>query len=128
MPLFLPTNYTITGLGFLIGSVGGTDGVIVALYDSGGLLLANSLLTGSPAGTTCGTTATFQEIALTATYAAKGPALYFAAVQISGNTCRLRLSVANGARGSSQAGSQATLATLTPLPTTTAAAPIMYAY
>lgn len=121
--LYLPVNYTCTGIGYLIGSVGGTDSAIVALYDSTGAVVANSAL----AGTTVGTTATVQEIAFTATYAAKGPGLYYVSISTNGNTCRLRLSVASGVRGGSAAGVFGTLDAITP-PTANAAAPIAYVY
>lgn len=121
--LFLPCNYTLTGVGYSIGSVGGTDSAIVALYDSTGAVVANSAL----AGTVVGSANTFQQIAFTGTYAAKAPGLYYVSVSVNGTTCRLRLTVAAGIRGGSAAGSFGTLATITP-PTANAAAPIAYVY
>lgn len=124
--VFIPSNMTLTGVGFLIGSVGGTDDVIVSLYDSTGALVANSDLTA--AAPTVGSTATYQQVAFTATYAAKGPGLYYVGVSVNGTTCRLRLSVANGARGIAQAGVYATLAAIASPPTANAAAIIGYVY
>lgn len=79
-------NMTITGIVYLIGSVGGTDKVIVSLHDSAGNLLANSAL----AGATVGTAANTQAVAFTAPYAAKGPATYFVAVTFNGTTAKFR--------------------------------------
>src|SRR5256885_9908355 len=54
--VIVPANGTFTGVSFLLGSVGGTDKVVVALFDSAGAILANSALDSSR---TAGTTATF---------------------------------------------------------------------
>lgn len=83
--LRINANILITGLSFLIGSVGGTDKVIVQLYDSNGNILATSAL----AGATVGTAATFQRVALITPYKA-GPGLYYVAVQYNGVTAKLR--------------------------------------
>lgn len=86
--IFIPANKTLTGIGFLLGSVGGTDKVVVQLNSASGALLANSTLTGS--GTTAGTAAQTQKIDFTSTYAAVGPAMYFIGVSANGNTAKLR--------------------------------------
>lgn len=121
--LWIPANKTLTGAGYLIGSVGGTDKAIVTLYSSAGVKLANS----ATAGTTVGTAATFQEIAFTATYAAAGPARYWLSVSVDGTTCRIGLSVAGGTLKGSTTGSFGTLANITP-PTARGAAIIGYVY
>ena len=59
--IYIPYNMTVTGLGFLIGSVGGTHKAILSLHDGAGKLLANT----TTAGVTVGTAANFQKIALT---------------------------------------------------------------
>lgn len=84
--IFIPANFTATGISFLIGSVGGTDKAIVMLFDSAGVLLANSAV----AGVTVSTTATMQRLPFTATYAITGPGKYFIGVQYNGNTAKLR--------------------------------------
>src|SRR3990167_8973561 len=84
--VFLGANATITGIQFLVGSVGGTDSVVASLHDSAGTLLANSAL----AGAVVGTAAQVQQVALTATYAAKGPAWYFVALTFNGATAKFR--------------------------------------
>lgn len=86
--VFIPHNKTLTGIGFLLGSVGGTDKVIVRLYSAAGALLASS--TTAASGTTAGTAANTQEIAFTATYAAIGPGTYWIAVSANGATAKLR--------------------------------------
>lgn len=79
-------NCTLTGLEYLIGSVGGTDSVIVSIYTAAGVLLANSAL----AGTTVGTAAQLQKVPFTATYACKGPQTLLAALSFNGTTAKFR--------------------------------------
>lgn len=112
----VPGNMTITGVGFMVGSVGGTDSVVVSLHDSAGVLLANSLL----AGTTVGTAAQAQQVAFTATYAAVGPATYYIAVTFNGTTAKFRSVPAHcqgGVMGNGVAQTFGTAATFT-APTT----------
>lgn len=85
--IFIPVNMTLTGIGFLMGSVGGTNRVVVQLNSAAGALLANSTLASS--GTVAGTAAQTQKIDFTATYAAKGPATYFIGVSANGNTAKI---------------------------------------
>ncbi len=115
---FIPCNTTITGVNYLIGSVGGTDKVIVALYSSTGVLLANSAL----AGVTTGTAANFQAVPFTAPYAAVGPAVYYVAVQMNGTTAKWRSHTAPGLTfvTGTVAGTFGTLAAITPGTTYTA--------
>jgi hypothetical protein len=84
--VFLGANATITGIQYLVGSVGGTHSVVASLHDSAGVLLANSAL----AGAVVGTAAQVQQVAFTGTYAAKGPAWYFVALTFSGTTPKFR--------------------------------------
>jgi len=126
-PIFIPCNTTITGIAYLIGSVGGTDKVIAALYSSTGTLLANSAL----AGATVGTAANMQAVDFTATYAAKGPALYYVALQFNGTTAKFRTHTIPGMKfvTGSVAGTFGTLAAITPGTTYTAnKAPIAVTY
>jgi hypothetical protein len=82
----IPAPITVTGISYLIGSVGGTDKAIVFVFDSAGNVLATSAL----AGTTVGTTATMQRIALNAPLPLNAPGLYFIGVQTNGTTARIR--------------------------------------
>lgn len=84
--VLVPGNITITGIEYLIGSVGGTDKVIASLHDSAGVLLANSAL----AGATVGTAANSQQVAFTTPYAAKGPATYYICLTFNGTTAKFR--------------------------------------
>lgn len=86
--IFLPVNKTITGVDFLVGSVGGTDKVYVVLYDADGAVLANSSLTAG--GATVGTAAQVHRVALTATYAAAGGRIFYVGVSANGATAKLR--------------------------------------
>lgn len=121
--LYLPQGMTITGVGYLIGTVGGTDKAVVAIYNRDGKVVANS----ATAGETVGTAATFQQIALTAIYDAPAPDLYYVSISFNGTTARIRLGLAVGARGGSATGTFGTLAAITTV-TTNTAAPIAYVY
>lgn len=78
----LPYSKLLTGLAPHIGATGGTDKWIVALYDAGGNLLANSAV----AGATVGTASTWQQTAFTTPYYAVGAAQYFGCVMSNGTT------------------------------------------
>lgn len=128
--IFIPHNMTMTGIGYLIGSVGGTDKAIVELHDADGTLLANSAL----AGVTVGTLATFQEIPFTAPVEIIGPGWYYLSVTMNGTTARLRtiataLGISQTALTKSATGTFGTVGALT-VPTTFTAdvAPIAYTY
>jgi hypothetical protein len=128
--IFIPANKTITGIGFLIGSVGGTDKVYAALYDAAGNLLGNSSVAGG--GATVGTTAQTQELALTAPVAVKGPNGFYIGISINGNTSRLR-TVPAYLRAGMSAGSVTqthgtVAAVVAPVTFTPDKAPICYVY
>jgi hypothetical protein len=115
--IWIPENATITNISYLVGSVGGTNVAVGVLYDSAGNVLANTALTGSPKGTTVGTAAHFQTIALTATYAAKGPGIFYVGISISGNTAKIRCvpaDLSNGLYCGSVAQTQGVPAAITP--------------
>jgi hypothetical protein len=81
----LPSDKLLTGLAPHIGTTGGTDKWIVALYDSGGNLLANSAV----AGATVGSANTWQATAFTVPYYAVGEDQYFGCVMSNGTTATL---------------------------------------
>lgn len=115
--LFLPVNKTIKGVGYLVGSVGGTDKAVAGLFSSSGALLANSSQTTE--GATVGTAAEIQELDFTATYAAKGPGVYFVGITMNGNTARLRTIPKNTA-GANVFSKEITIATKNTLAAITA--------
>lgn len=84
--IYIPYNMTVTGLGYLIGSVGGTNKAVLSLHDGAGKLIANT----DPAGVTVGTAANFQKIALTSTKAIIGPGRYYVAATFNGTTAKFR--------------------------------------
>ena len=128
--IFVPVNKTLTGVTFLIGSVGGTDKVYVVLYDADGAVLANSSLTGG--GATLGTAAQTQAVAFTSTYAAKGPRLYYVGVSVNGSTGKLRTVPAYCSAGlfaGSVTQTHGTVAAITePVTFTADKAPICFVY
>jgi hypothetical protein len=93
----LPHNATLTGLSYLVGSVGGTDSVQVNLFNSSGTLVATSKKTGAAHGDIVGTAAELQSVAFTTTYAAVA-GKYFASVQFNGTTAKFRTYLIPGSK------------------------------
>jgi hypothetical protein len=129
--LDLPTNKLLTGLAVLNGtSADGTDKHLVALYDAGGNLLANSALAGAA---TSGASV-FQQFAFTSPFFAVGPASYFACMQTNGTTNTVRMAVTGGSADNIltkgvTGQTFGTLAAFTaPTTFTTAVGPYVYAY
>lgn len=125
--LIIPCNATLTGISYLIGSVGGTDHVVVVLFDSSGAVVAHSALDSS---VTVGTTATMQRVPFTATYTALGPAKYYVGISTSGTTAKIRTQAfGDNDTGQITGGTFNTLVALTPPSTFTASqGPICMAY
>lgn len=119
--IWVPTNMTITNISVQVGTTGGTDKWILALFNSAGTPVANTLL--SP-GTTAGTANNTQTIALTAPYAAIGPAVYYVGLYSNGTTATVQTVPANVGAGlfcSSITGQTfGTVAAITPPATFTA--------
>lgn len=76
----------VSGVKYLIGSVGGTDKVIATIYDSTGTLIANS----AAAGATVGTAANSQDVSLTAPILIPGPSLLLVGITFNGTTAKFR--------------------------------------
>jgi len=128
--IFVPHSLIMTGIGYLIGTVGGTDKAIAELHDADGKLLANSDL----AGVTVGTAATFQELPFTAPVEIAGPCWYHLSITMNGTTARLRtiataIGTSQTANTKSATGTFGTVGDLT-VPTTFTAdvGPIAYTY
>lgn len=126
----VPYNVTVTGIGILIGSVGGTDSLVVELFDSAGTRVATSLTSDTGPAVLVATTAEFQQVAFTSTYLAVA-GTYYISMQMNGTTARLRTFpipnspfVANTA-----AGTFKTAASITPTTTFVAGeGPISFLY
>lgn len=83
--IWTPGECSITGVKYLVGSVGGTDNVIVSLHSFDGTLLTQS------AATVVGTTATTQSVPFSnGAYLFPGPAHALVGFTFSGNTARFR--------------------------------------
>ncbi len=128
--LFVPHITIATGIGYLIGSVGGTDKAIAELHDANGVLIATSAV----AGTTVGTAATMQNLDFTAPVEIMGPGWYFLSITMNGTTAKLRTLAAATAMASialtkSATGTFGTVGDLT-IPSTFTAdvGPIAYIY
>jgi hypothetical protein len=113
--LNIPYNSTITGLAYLVGSVGATDSVIVQLCNSAGVEVATSKKTGIHHGDLVGTAAQFQSVAFTTPYAAVA-GRYFAVVQFNGTTAKFRAYPVPGAKfiANTAAGTYDVKADITP--------------
>lgn len=85
--IWLPANKTLTGVGFMVGSVGAKGKVVVGLFNAAGEVVAKSIETEE--GTTTGAAAGFQEVDFTATHAATGPRLYY--IGVTGNNAEDKL-------------------------------------
>jgi hypothetical protein len=128
--LFIPVNSTLTGACVRNGATVTTDKYIVALYDSTGVLLANS----ATAGTTTAGVSIYQCVAFTATVQVAGPQSYFVAIQTNGTTDNFLTYAAGSATTNygtqNQTGTFGTLPAMT-TPTTTFTAgkgPMMSVY
>lgn len=124
--LYIPAPALLTGVQYLIGSVGGTDKAIAILYDAKGNVLANH----TTAGTTVGTLATYQQLAFTSPYQVPGPGIYHVGLSFNGNTARYRALPAGGSVWANKATGQTfgTLTAITPPTAATTSAPILSTY
>lgn len=126
--VFIPRNFTCTGIAVLNAGTVGADLGVVGLYNSAGVLVANSALAGA---TTTGANA-FQSRNFTATYDAIGPGRYWVAYQSNGTTDNVRTIAASTFIDSLTTSATGTFGTLTALtvPTTVTAnvGPIAYVY
>lgn len=122
--VFVSANVTVTGVANFNGSVA-SGNVKVGLFNSSGVLVAASATTAMS-----GTDA-YQLVPFTATYAAKGPATYFAGLFIDNNTARYNThTIGTGGTGKKTAQTYSTgFTTITPPTTfTTALGPIQSLY
>jgi hypothetical protein len=87
--IMIPYNVTLTGLSYLVGSVGATDSVVMQLFNSAGVEVATTKTTGANHGTLVGTAAQFQSIDFASSYAAIA-GVYYVAVQFNGITAKFR--------------------------------------
>ena len=87
--IIIPYNMTITGLTYLVGSVGGTDSVMLVLHNSAGTPVAWSDSTGATKGDVVGTTAELQSIDFEVPYAAIA-GKYYISLQANGTTGKFR--------------------------------------
>jgi len=85
----IPYNVTLTGAYYLVGSVGGTDSVVVDLYNNAGTLVASSYSGATGAADIVGTAAQIQKVPFTATYNAPA-GRYFISLQFNGTTAKFR--------------------------------------
>jgi hypothetical protein len=124
--IFVGQRQTFSTMGYLIGSVGGTDKAILVLYDNFG----NPLGFSAKAGVTVGTANTYQELPLTTPVEILSPGNYFVGLAMNGTTARFRASTATGTLAGTQTSAvdfSANPVAVT-VPTASAAAPIIYMF
>ena len=127
--MYVPYKATWTGLRVLNGSVAATDNLLVALYDTNGILITNSAL----AGVTATGVNTFQNVPFNNTVTLQ-PGRYFNMTQFNGTTTKFRpWTAANGSNQMTTSISGGTFGTIptsfTPPTTfTTAVGPIAALY
>lgn len=114
--VWIPSFKICKGIGYLVGSVGGTNKAVAGLFNSAGLVVAKTSETTE--GTLVGTAAEIQEIAFTSEYAAAAPGLYYIGITMNGNTARLR-SIPTNTAGSNIFTTEASLTTKNVLETIT---------
>lgn len=93
--LYIPGDMLVSNVNVLLGSASTNGAIVAALYTEAGTSLANSLLTG----TTTGTAATVQAVALTVPYQLSGPRYLIVAVQFNSASDRFRSVLANCSGG-----------------------------
>jgi len=133
--LNIPYKVSLTGIAYLVGSVGGTDSVVVQLHNSAGVEVATSKKTGANHGAIVGTAAQFQScpfyVGASATPYVAAPGKYFVSVQFNGTTAKFRAYPIPGSKfiTGTAAGTWNTAANITPGTTFTAdKGPIIMTY
>ena len=124
--IYIPANMTLTGLANFNGSVA-SGNIKVGLADSTGAIVATS------ASTAMSGTDGYQRVAFTSTYAAKGPATYYALLFVDNTTARVNCHTLGNFGAGKQTGQTyatgfTTIAASIPTTFTTALGPMMSAY
>ena len=124
--IFIPCNMTLTGLANFNGTAV-SGNIKVGLADSSGAIVATSASTAQS-----GTDA-YQRVAFTSTYAAKGPATYYALLFVDNTTSRVNCHTfgnfgAGKQTGQTYATGFTTIAASIPTTFTTALGPMMSVY
>jgi hypothetical protein len=124
--VFIPCNVKIIGIAFFNGSAVGTDKLVGILYDSTGVVLANTNL----AGVTATVIDNFQRIPLTSPFFATGPANFYVGLQANGTTYRANTHILGNFGASKKTGETFGVPTAITPPTTftTAVGPIASLY
>jgi hypothetical protein len=85
----IPYKIELTGINYLVGSTGGTDSVVVELFNSAGTVVARSISRDTEIADIVGTAANFQSVAFSSVYTAD-PGKYYISLQFNGTTARFR--------------------------------------
>lgn len=121
--IMIPYTVRLTGIFYLIGSVGGTDSVVVELFDVDGDLVpgATSVASATASGDIVGTGDTFQAIPFTGGTIVVNAGRYYVSAQFDGTTAKYRAPLTTGVpyRAGTEAGTAWTAASITPITTWT---------
>ena len=113
----IPYPMSVTGIWYLVGSVGGTDSVALDLYTSAGVLVtgATTTVAGFP-GAIVGTAAQVQSDAFTGGAVTVAAGKYFISAQFTGTTAKFRSPTVTGLKYicDEDAGTVGTPASITP--------------
>jgi len=90
--IYVPYTTVATGIFYLIGSVGGTDSVIVELFDIDGDLVQAKAISDT---TIVGTAATFQQVPFL-NRVTLNPGRYYMSAQFDGTTAKYRAPLTTG--------------------------------
>lgn len=114
----IPYRMSVTGIWYLVGSVGGTDSVDLELFTSAGVLVTGGSTAESSVkfGAIVGTAATIQSDAFTGGAITVEPGRYFISAQFSGTTAKFRSPAVTGSKfiTDEDTGTQHTPASITP--------------
>lgn len=109
--VYVPGDCLVTGIQFLVGSVGGTDSCVVSIHDTSGTLIATSVL----GGTLVGTAAQKQQVPFTQPVILEGTRHYLIGLTIGGATAKFRSVPAYCDSGTGILGGSTTVVALTPV-------------
>ena len=110
--IYVPYTTVATGIFYLIGSVGGTDSVIVELFDIDGDLVQAKAISDT---TIVGTAATFQQVPFL-NRVTLNPGRYYMSAQFDGTTAKYRAPLIPGSTygAATEAGTFSTKASIVP--------------
>ena len=116
--IFVPYTTSVTGIFYLVGATGGTDSVVVELFDATGALVpgCTSAASATASGDIVGTAAQLQSVPFTDGAVTINPGVYYISVQFDGTTATYAAYEVVGSKfiADTDAGTAWTPASITP--------------